>query len=216
MNDVVDEIVRLPFPTKKRIELGRHLGIPSKTLHFIEVKAIINYSHSKKSILTEMIKYWFERDKSASLAAMMDILENKMGMMRLNEYEDRVIKGVVSQLGSCIKETDIEQILNELRKYIPKLVAGLVTARSAGHSKPKMRHFLKSWIESNKEDATWIALIGIIIKIDEEAARKITTMRCPAGVMQSLAEVVDQEHSLAEVEFQERNTTVTMAYMHAS
>ena len=40
----------------------------------------------------------------------------KMGM-RLDEYEDRVTKGVVSQLGSCIEETDIEQILTQLKTY---------------------------------------------------------------------------------------------------
>ena len=188
MNDVVDEMVHLSFPTKKRIELGKHLGIPSKILHMMELKAIRNNSHNKKSILTEMINFWFERDKSASLAAMMDILENKMGM-RLDEYEDRVTKGVVSQLGSCVEETDFEQILTQLKTYLPELVADLVTKRSTDDNEAKMRRFLKSWIDSNKEDATWIALIGIIEKINEEAARKITAMRCPAEVEQSLAGV---------------------------
>ena len=198
VNDVVDEIVHLPFPTKKRIELGKHLGIPSQTLHMMEEKAIRNNSHSKKSVLTEMIKFWFERDKSASLAAMVDILENKMGM-KLDEYKDRVTKGVVSQLGSCIEETDIEQILIRISKYLPKLVAGLVTKRSTGDNKAKMRRFLKSWMVSNKEDATWIALIGRIEKINKEAAKKIKAMRCPAGVMQSFAEVEEQEPSTATV-----------------
>lgn len=194
MNDVVDEIVHLSFPTKQRIELGKHLGIPSKTLHMIEEKAITNNSHSKKSILTEMVKYWFERDKSASLAAMMDILENKMGM-RLYEYEDRVTKGVVSQLGSCVKKTDIEQILTQLTTYLPELVASLVTERSTGNNRTKMRRFLKSWIMCKKEDATWIALIGRIEKINEEAARKIKAMRCPAQVKQSTAKTEEQEPS---------------------
>ena len=221
VNDVVDEIVHLPFPTKKRIELGKHLGIPSQTLHKMELEAIRNNSHSKKSVLTEMIEFWFERDKSASLAAMMDILENKMGM-RLYEYEDRVTKGVVSQLGSCVEETDIDQILTELATYLPELVAGLVTGRSTGDNEAKMRRFLKSWIHSNKEDATWIALIGRIEKINEEAVRKIKAMRCPAEVKQSLAEMKDKKESpakvkqsLAEVEEQEPSTgdtTVMMAY----
>ena len=216
VNDVVDEIVNLSFPTKKRIELGKHLGIPSKTLHMMEEKAIRNNSHSKKSVLTEMIKYWFERDKSASLAAMVDILENKMGM-RLDEYEDRVTKGVVSQLGSCIEETDIEQILTELRKHLPKLVASLVTKGSTDDNRAKMRRFLKYWIDYKKEDATWIALIEKIEKINKEAARKIKAMRCPAVVKQSTAEIEDQEQSLAEVHVEEQepstgDTTVMMAY----
>ena len=207
MNDVVDEIVHLPFTTKKRIELGKHLGIPSKTLRMMELKGIGSYSHSKKPVLTEMIEFWFERDKSASLAAMVDILENKMGM-RLDKYEDRVTKGVVSQLGSCVEETDIEQILTQLKKYLPKLVAGLVTEKSTDDNRTKMRRFLETWIVSNKEDATWSALIGRIGKINKEAARKILAMRCPAGVEQSLAEVhvEDQEQSLAEVEDQEQST----------
>ena len=240
MNDVVDEIVHLPFATKKRIELGKHLGIPSKTLRMMELKGIENYSHSKKPVLTEMIEFWFERDKSASLVAMMDILENKMGM-RLDEYEDRVTKGVVSQLGSCVEETDIEQIVTELKTYLPELIAGLVTENSTDDDRTKMRRFLETWtqlkkyllklvaglvtenstdddddemsrflvtwIDSNKEDATWSALIGRIGKINKKAASKIETMRCPAKVEQSLAEVhvEDQAQSLAEVEDQARS-----------
>ena len=207
VNDVVDEIAHLPFLTKKRIELGRHLGIPSKTLHMMEEKAIRNNSHTKKSVLTEMVKFWFERDKSASLAAMVDILENKMGM-RLDEYDDQVTKGVVSQLGSCVEETDIKQILTQLRKYLPELVAGLVTERSTDDNRAKMRRFLKSWKDSKNEDATWIALIERIEKINKEAARKIRAMRCPA-------EIEEQEQSLAEVEIEEQeqstgDTTVIM------
>ena len=138
---------------------------------------------------------------------MVDILENKMGM-RLYEYEDQVTKGVVSQLGSCVEKTDIEQILTQLKTYLPELVADLVTKRSTDDNEAKMRRFLKSWIDSKKEDATWIALIGIIEKINEEAARKITAMRCPAEVEQSLAGV---KQSLVEVECPEHDTTVITA-----
>ena len=140
-------------------------------------------------------------------------------------------KGVVSQLGSCVEETDIDQILTELATYLPELVAGLVTERSTDDNRAKMGRFLKSWIDSNKEDATWIALIGRIKKINKKAAKKIKGMgmRCPAGVVQiedqeHLAEVEDQEHlaevedqeHLAEVEDQELNTadnTVIMTQM---
>ena len=146
---------------------------------------------------------------AASLAAMVNIDENKLGtMMRLDMYKDRVTKGVLSQLGSCIKETDIDQILTQLRTYLPELVAGLVTERSTDDNRTKMRRFLKSWIDSNKEDATWIALIGRIGKINKEAARKVKAMRYPAEVEQSLAETEEQEQTIGD-------TTVIMAYMQS-
>ena len=74
-------------------------------------------------------------------------------------------------------------ILTKLATYLTELVAGLVTERSTdGDNEAKMRRFLKSWIDHNKEDATWIALIGRIEKIHKEAARKIRAMRYPAEV----------------------------------
>ena len=195
----MDEIVNLPFPTKKRSELGKHLGIPSKELRMMELKAIRNYNNTKKSVLTEMIKYWFDKNKSASLATIVDILEGKMGM-RLDVYEDEVMKGVVSQLGSHITETDIEQIPIQLRTFLPTIVAGLVTERSTEDAREELQLYLKAWIDRKKEDATWIALIGEIKAINVEAARKIVAIRC-----------TDKEESQEQIPAE---TTVIMIYIH--
>ena len=82
------------FPIKKRTDLGKYLGIPSKTLRLMELKAIKDpYNITTKAVLTEMIKYWFETNDSASLAAIFEILESKMGMS-LDAYGDQVTKGV--------------------------------------------------------------------------------------------------------------------------
>ena len=180
---IVAEIVHLHFTIKKRAELGKHLGIPSSMLHAIELKAM-EKDNTKEAALTEIILYFLENNQLlASWAMIMDIIENKMGMSLTDVYEDRVTEGVVSQLGNCVEETDIERILHQLEPSIPKIVAALVmhrtTADSGAELKRALEDWISQWISHKKEDATWYALIRKIATIDEQAAKKIQTMRCP-------------------------------------
>ena len=88
------EIVHLHFTIKKQAELVKHLGIPSSTLHDIELKAT-KKDNTKETALTGIILYFFENNQlTASWATIMDIVENKMGMSLTDVYEDRVTEGV--------------------------------------------------------------------------------------------------------------------------
>ena len=145
-------------------------------LHTIELKAM-EKDNTKEAALTEIIQYFFDNNRLfASWATIMDIVENKIGMSLTNVYEDRVTEGVVSQLGSCVEETDIQRILDQLEPSIPKLV----TRKTTADDRAELKRALQVWRCQKKEDATWCALIRKLSKIDEQAAKKIKTMRCPA------------------------------------
>ena len=175
---IVAEIVHLHFTIKKRAQLGKHLGIPSSVLHDIELKAI-EKDNTKETALTEIIQYFFDNNQMlATWATIVDIVENKMGMSLTDVYEDRVTEGVVSQLCSCVEETDIQRILHQLEPSIPKLAAVLVTHRRTADDRIELKCFLQDWISQMKEDATWCALKRKIATIDEQAAEKIKKMRC--------------------------------------
>ena len=136
---------------------------------------------TKKEALTEIIRSFFDNNQLiATWAMIMDIVENKMGMSVTDVYENRVTEGVVSQLGSCVEEIDIQWILHQLEPSIPKIVAELVTHRTTADDRTELKCFLQDWISQKKEDATWCALIRKIATIDEQAAKKIRTIRCPA------------------------------------
>ena len=130
-----------------------------------------------------MIKHWFETDKSASLLAIIEILESKMGMS-LDAYEDQVTKGVVGQLGSSLQETDIEQVLTQLGRSLPKIARILTKGSTRAGDRAKVQHSLREWIVHEREDATWSALIKILEKIDSNAARKIKAMRMEKTVQE--------------------------------
>ena len=178
------EIVDLDFTIKKRAQLGKHLGIPSSMLHTIELKAKKKVN-TKEAALSEIILYFLDKNQpKASWATIIDIVENKMGMSLTDLYEGRVTEGVVlSQLDSCVEETDIQWILHQLEPSIPKISMVLVTAddcRPTADDRSTVKGFLQDWINHKKEDATWRALIRKIATIDEQAAEKIQTMKCPA------------------------------------
>ena len=98
----MDEFVHLHFTIEKRAELGKHLGIPSSMLHAIELKAK-KKDNTKEAALTEIVLYFLDNNQLlASLAKIMDIIENKMGMSVTDE--DRVTEGAVRQLGSCAED----------------------------------------------------------------------------------------------------------------
>lgn len=177
------EIVHLHFTVKKRAEFGKHLGIPSSMLHTIERNAM-EKDNTKEAVLTEIILYFLNKNQpNAMWATIMDIVENKMGMALTDLYEGRVTEGVVTQLGSCVEETDIQWILHQLEPSIPKIAVALVTAddcRPTADDRTDIKGFLQDWISRKKEDATWLALIRKIATIDEQVAEKIQTMRCTA------------------------------------
>ena len=181
------EIVHLHFTVKKRAELGKHLGIPSSMLHTIERNAM-EKDNTKEAALTEIILYFLNKNQPIAMWAMiMDIVENKMGMALTDLYEGRATYGVVTQLGSCVEETDIQWILHQLEPSIPKIAAALVTAddcRPTANDRTDIKGFLQDWISRKKEDATWRALIRKIATVDEQVAEKIQIMRC----------TTDQEH----------------------
>ena len=184
------KIVHLPFTIEKRAELGKHLGIPASMLLAIELTAM-EKDNTKEAALTEIILYFLENNQLlASWAKIMDIVENKMGMSAMTD-ENRVTEIVVSQLGSCVEETDIQWILHQLEPAsIPNIVAKLVPHSTTADDRTELKCFLQDWISQKKEDATWYALIRKIAKIDKQAAKKIKTMRCPDA---------DQEQNAIEV-----------------
>lgn len=178
IKNIVAEIVHLPFSIKKRTEFGKQLGLTSITLHDIELQAM-EKTNTKETALTEIINFWFDMNQSASYATIVDILENKMGMSLADAYEKRMQEDAVSQLGSCVEEAEIEEILNQLGESIPEFVTQLVMQRSTDDDRAELQAFLKNWIKSRKQDATWNMLLRKLEAIDVEAAKKIKLMRCP-------------------------------------
>ena len=174
---IVEELLNIKnFPKEKRTEFGKHLGIPSEDLYHIELRAI-DKDDPKRAALTEMIYYWYERKRAPSLAALMDILECKMGM-DLAWYEDCMSKGTVSQLGSCVKEADFDKLIRELQiNHVDtsKLAEKLNVVSSAV---PQLQHLLEKWISNDMGNATWGLLIRKVGSFDKEAAKKIKAMRC--------------------------------------
>ena len=176
--NIVAEIVHLPFSIKKRTELGKQLGLTSVTIRDIELQAM-EKTNTKEVALTEIINHWFDMNQSASYATIVDVLENKMSMSLADAYEERM-QGAVSQLGSCVEEADIDKILNQLGGSIPQFVTQLVTQRSnTDNDRAELQAFLKDWINNRKDDATWNMLLRKLEAIDVEAAKKIRLMRCP-------------------------------------
>ena len=183
---IVNELLNIDFPKEKRTEFGKHLGIPSEDLYDIELQAI-DKDDSKRAALTEMICYWYERKRTPTLAAIMDILEHKMDM-DLAWYKDRMRKGTVSQLGSCVKEEDFDELIgalglnlvdtSKLAKKLNIKEAVDYEPHSYDKTRSQLQDLLKTWIINEKENATWGLLIRKMISIDLEAAKKIKAMRC--------------------------------------
>ena len=181
----MNELLNIHFPKEKRAEFGKHLGIPSEDLYDIELRAL-NKDDPKRAALTEMICYWYERKRTPTLAAIMDILEHKMDT-DLAWYKDRMRKGTVSQLGSCVKEEDFDELIGALglnlvntSKLAKELNMEAVDYEPHSYDKTRsqLQDLLKAWISNEKENATWGLLIKKIITIDLEAATKIKAMRC--------------------------------------
>ena len=178
----MDELTRISFPITKRIEFAKHLGVPSKELHTIELKALSN-TDTKRVALKEIVRYWFEHNPSASFAAVVQILETKMGMNL--EYESQVRQGKVAQLGSIIEERDIEGLLQEIIPYIPDATILACKLRIKGkfakiedNPTRNLCCALKTWIQHRNEDATWNTLIRKLRKADPVIASRIKKWRC--------------------------------------
>ena len=177
---IVNELHKVTFPKEKRTEFGKHLGIPSDDLYDIELRAIYK-DDPKRAALTEMIYYWYERQRAPSLAALMDILEHKMDM-DLAWYKDRMREGKVSQLGRCVEEEDFDELIKEFgqnlvdtSKLAEKLNIGETIdyePNNYGKTQSQLRHLLKIWINKEKENAIWGLLVRKMQLIDKEAAKR--------------------------------------------
>ena len=103
---------------------------------------------------------------------------------------------------------DIEKILDQLKPSIPKIVVMLVTRKKPADDRAALKGFLQDWISHKKEDATWRELIRKIETIDEQAAKKIKTMRCPADQEQdnigvnTICKFVCKNHDCADFKFE--------------
>ena len=146
----------------------------------------------KRAALTEIIYYWYERQQT-SLAALMDILEHKMGMDFITQYKDCMNEDAVRLLGSCVTRKDFDKVIGTLRlnlvdtsKLAQKLDIKEIEAidyepHYSDRTRSQLQHLLEKWISEKKENATWGRLIGIVGLIDKVAAKRIKAQRMSAN-----------------------------------
>lgn len=184
-NKIIEELDRLYFPRERRVELGKHLGIPPHDLQNIERREIGNID-SKRAVLSEMVYYWFERSQNPSYSSMVDILNTKMHpSMDLDGYEKRVVNGEATWSGSYVEASNIQEIITKLGHETIKSIDLLKLAKKLcldlkhNNGKPLdggLYQVLLEWIHTHKENATWGVLIKIMKEVNKEAAMKIEEM----------------------------------------
>ena len=57
----------------------------------------------------------------------------------------------VSQLGSCVEETDIQRILHQVKSQIPNIVSVLVTRMTTDDERAELKCALQTWISQKKK-----------------------------------------------------------------
>ena len=187
--EILAEIIPLSFPIEKRTELGRHLGIPSITLHQIEQEALEN-PYSKETALQKIIYCWFDREKSASYATIMSIIFEKLENHTnyVSAYRESVIQVNVKLLGCCVTVADIPRILDhiltpETESRIAKVNVAQIfklNVKEPGETQlyAKMQLILKSWLRQEKDNATWKNLVKNMEAVDKDAAMRVKNLQC--------------------------------------
>ena len=184
--EILAEITPLPFPIKKRAELGRHLGIPCIKLHQIEQQALESPDDAKETALKNIVYHWFDRDKSASYATMMSIIFERMENHRdyAAAYEESVVKGDIEIYGCCVTKADIPQILDHIlipatSSKIPEIAQILKVEEPAEEVEisTKLQLILESSLHQKKDNATWKSLVKNMEAIDPNAALNIKQFR---------------------------------------
>ena len=137
---------------KKRLHLGRQLGIPISKIESIELETSqwSSSQQQKKVALEKMMSYWFENDGEASVEKLADTLDK----MNMDSQQTMTIRMLIWD--ATIEEDDLDEDL--------KAIIGV----SSGES----WNTYKAWVNNWHQRATWNKLVRAIKRDKASLLRK--------------------------------------------
>ena len=143
----VSNLISFPLTMKKRLRLGRQLGIPISKIESIELEASewSSKEQQKKVALEKMMSYWFENYGEASVEKLADTLDK----MNMDPQQTMTIRMLI--WNATVEEDDIE----DLRAMV-----------GASHEVDN------AWVNKWCQRVTWNKLVKAMDTDEEESMRE--------------------------------------------